>query len=266
MIRVAAVGDLHLGADSRGTMRCHLEHLGSHADVLLLAGDLTKRGEPAEAEVMADELRDCPVPVVAVLGNHDYHAEEEKEVVRILEEAGIVVLDGTSMTLDVDGTRVGIAGVKGFGVGFPGATASDFGEPEMKAFVGHAREHAERLEAALTEVGEHDLRIALLHYAPCTDTLLGEKPEIWAFLGSYLLGEVIDRVGCDVVFHGHAHAGSEHGRTPGGVTVRNVAQPVIGHAYNLYCLGARDGARGCETGPEHPAEVLDARSAAPPHS
>ncbi|MDQ4068805.1 MAG: metallophosphoesterase [Actinomycetota bacterium] len=238
MIRVAAVGDVHFGRDSAGTLRPRLEDIAEHADVYLLAGDLTRLGDPDEAAVLARELRDLPVAVVAVLGNHDYHCEQEKAVTDVLEEGGIRVLEGEAIVIDVGGTPVGIAGVKGFGTGFAGACGSDFGEPMMKAYVRHAQEAAERLGTALEDLVragvEH--RVALMHYAPTEGTLRGERLEIYPFLGSYLLGEVVDRVGADVAIHGHAHAGSEKGVTPGGIPVRNVAQPVINRAYNVYCL------------------------------
>ena len=238
MIRVAAVGDIHFGPDSAGTLRPHLEGIAEQADVYLLAGDLTRLGDPEEAAVLASELRDLPVPVVAVLGNHDYHSDREKEVTDVLEQVGVQVLDGASTVVDVDGTPVGIAGVKGFGTGFAGACASDFGEPMMKAYVRHAQEAADRLGEALDELVragvEH--RVALMHYAPTEGTLQGERLEIYPFLGSYLLGEAVDRVGADLAIHGHAHGGTEKGFTPGGIAVRNVAQPVINRAYNVYCL------------------------------
>jgi Icc-related predicted phosphoesterase len=128
--------------------------------------------------------------------------------------------------------------VKGFGVGFPGASASDFGEPEMKAFVGHARAAADRLREALDSL-ESDYTIALTHYAPVEDTLQGERPEIWPFLGCYFLAEAIDAAGADLAVHGHAHGGAEKGTTPGGVHVRNVAQPVIRAPYRVYCVSGR---------------------------
>jgi Icc-related predicted phosphoesterase len=237
MIRVAAVGDMHFGTESHGTYRPSLEHVAERADVLLLAGDLTRHGDPAEAAVLAEELADLPIPVLAVLGNHDYHMDREDELTREIEKAGIRVLEGEAATLQVNGARVGIAGIKGFGGGFAGACGSDFGEPEMKAFIGHTRKLSERLTTTLEGL-EADLKIALLHYAPVPETLAGERLEIFPFLGSYLLGEAIDRVGADLVLHGHAHRGSEKGMTPGGVHVRNVAQPVIGHAYSVYCFGA----------------------------
>ena len=235
MIRVAAVADVHFGTESHGVLRPKLEHIRERADLLLIGGDLTRCGGPAEAQVLADELRGLPVPVVAVLGNHDYEANREPEVRARLESAGVRVLEGEGVTLEINGLRVGIAGTKGFGGGFRGAHGSDFGEPEMKAFVGHTKQLAEGLGQALAGL-DTDLRIALLHYSPVEETLVGERLEIYPFLGSYLLAEAIDRAGADLILHGHAHRGSEKGQTPGGIPVRNVAQPVIRHAYNVYAL------------------------------
>jgi Icc-related predicted phosphoesterase len=240
MIRVAAAGDLHFGRDSAGTFRPHVDTMPGRADLLLLAGDLTRVGDPEEAAVLAAELREPPLPVVAVLGNHDYQSDQEAAVRGAVEDAGVRVLECEGAVLEVDGTRLGIAGAKGFGGGFAGASGSDFGEPEMKAFVRHTKEVAGRLEAALRAL-EADVRIALLHYSPVEGTLQGERLEIYPFLGSYLLAEAVDRAGADLVFHGHAHRGVEKGVTPGGVHVRNVAQAVIGHAYNVYTLPDPEG-------------------------
>ena len=237
MIRIAAVGDVHVGADSRGMLRPGFETLRERADVLLLAGDLTRCGTPDEASVLVDEVRDVGVPVVAVLGNHDHHSGRVKELVAVLRGGGITVLDGSSTVVEAGGHRLGIAGSKGFGGGFAGACASEFGEPEMKAFVGHTKALADRLHGALSSL-DTDFRVALLHYAPVPDTLAGERPEIFPFLGSYLLAEAVDKAGADLVVHGHAHGGTEKGVTAAGVHVRNVAQPVIRQAYALYCLGA----------------------------
>ena len=242
MIRVAAVADLHFGTDSAGKLRRHLEELPERADLLAVAGDLTTCGSPDEAAVVADELRELGVPVFAVLGNHDHHAGHPDEVRRALEDAGVRVLEGEGAVLDVDGTRVGVAGVKGFGGGFAGACGTEFGEPEMKAFIAHSRERADRLEAALRAL-EADVRIALVHFAPIEATLRGERLEIYPFLGSYLLGEAVDRAGADVVFHGHAHGGIEKGVTAGGIHVRNVALPVIHRAYRVYSLQPGGGLR-----------------------
>ena len=244
MIRIAAVGDVHFGLDSAGTLRPHLEALPDQADLLLLAGDLTRCGDPDEAAVLARELEDVAVPKIAVLSNHDYHVNQEQAVTKILEQAGIRVLEGEGDVVDVHGTRVGIAGTKGFGGGFVGACGSDFGESEMKAFVRHTKELAKNLEDALLGL-EADHRIALLHYSPIPETLVGEPLEIYPFLGSYLLAEAADRGRADVIFHGHAHRGTEKGVTPGGIHVRNVAEPVIRRAFGLYCLGSEADA-ACE--------------------
>lgn len=229
---------MHFAPDTAGTLRPDLEHLAERADVFLLGGDLTRSGLATEAAVLAEELDGLPVPVVAVLGNHDYHQNQEAEVRQALEEVGITVLDGESLVLDIAGQRLGIAGTTGFGGGFAGACATEFGEPVMKAFVRHTREEATRLRTSL-EALESDLRIALLHYSPVAETLEGERPEIHAFLGSYLLAEAADEAIADLVVHGHAHGGRERGLTPGGIPVRNVAQPVIRRAYALYELEAR---------------------------
>jgi len=235
MIRIAAVGDVHLDEEARGRLRPALEHLPAHADVLLLAGDLTRHGTPEEAHAVADEFAELAVPVVAVLGNHDYQSDQQDEVARILTDHGITVLEGEGVVLDLAGERLGVAGVKGFGGGFAGKCGSDFGEPEMKAFVRHTRAIAVRLGAALAAL-ESDRKVALTHYAPVNETLRGEPPEIYPFLGSYLMAEAIDHAGADLAIHGHAHHGTEQGMTPGGVRVRNVAQPVIRKAYAVYCM------------------------------
>ena len=235
MIRIAAVGDVHFGADSAGTFRPDLEHLAERADLFLLAGDLTTCGDPAEAEVLTQELAGLGVPILAVLGNHDFEVDQAEAVRAVCEAGGIRVLEGESAVVEVNGVRVGVAGVKGFGGGFAGACGSDFGEPQMKAFVRHTKERARRLEQALAGL-DADLRIALLHYAPVEGTLLDERLDIYPLLGSYLLAQAIDRVGADLALHGHAHAGSEEGATAGGVPVRNVAQPVIRRAYRIFQL------------------------------
>ncbi|MFC4003150.1 metallophosphoesterase [Prauserella oleivorans] len=235
MIRIAAVGDVHLGPDARGRLRPALERLPRHADVLLLAGDLTRHGTPEEARVVAREFADVGVPVLAVLGNHDHHSDAVPEVTEVLTDGGIHVLEGDGTVLPVGGLRLGVAGVKGFGGGFEGRCASAFGEPEMKAFVGHTTEIAGKLQSALESL-TCDIRVALMHYSPVPDTLHGEPLEIYPFLGAYQLGEAVDATRTHLAVHGHAHAGCERGVTPGGVRVRNVAQPVIRSAFTVYCL------------------------------
>jgi Icc-related predicted phosphoesterase len=233
MIRVAAVGDVHAGRDVRGFEGLNCEELERSADVLLIAGDLTQHGYREEAAVLARELRRVRVPVVAVLGNHDYHQGEEALIRAELEEVGVRVLEGDGLVIDVPGGRLGIAGVKGFGGGFLGACASEFGEQEMKVFVRHCRHRSESLKAALSAL-DCDAKLALTHYSPTADTLAGERAEIFPFLGSYMLGEAIDTTGCMAAFHGHAHAGTEHGSTSAGVPVFNVARPVIRLTYKIY--------------------------------
>ncbi|MFI8966447.1 metallophosphoesterase [Streptomyces sp. NPDC053493] len=239
-VRVAAVGDIHLSPDCQGLLRPAFAALPDRADLLLLAGDLTRHGTVEEAEVVAGEVRECGVPVVAVLGNHDYHSGQEEAITRVLRDAGVHVLEGDATVLPVGGRKVGVAGAKGFCGGFVGRSAGEFGEPEMKAFVRTTRLSAERLSAALGELAADGcaVRIALTHFSPVPDTLAGEPLEIYPFLGSYLLAEAIDEVGADLAVHGHAHLGTEHGMTAGGVRVRNVAQPVIGRAFALYQLSA----------------------------
>jgi Icc-related predicted phosphoesterase len=233
VIRVAAAGDLHYGLDSAGLFRPALQELRGKADVFLMAGDLTKLGSVAEAEVLAEELRDSPVPVVTVLGNHDYHSNQQAAVRGVLEQAGVRVVEGETAVFEVEGRTVGVAGVKGFCGGFAGACATDFGEPEMKGFITETRRAADRLREALSQLST-DIRVALMHYSPVKETLHGEPPEIYAFLGSYLLAEAVDCEGADIVLHGHAHRGAEHGVTPGGIPVRNVAQPVINRPYRVF--------------------------------
>ncbi len=235
MIRIAAAGDLHVGADSVGTVRPAFEQIAEDADVVLLAGDLTKAGLEEEADVLANELEGIGTPVIAVLGNHDLHSDQADRVRARLEDAGVVVLERESHVIHLPEASLGVVGIRGFGGGFAGASATEFGEPEMKRFVRVTLDAASALRACLERLAT-DVRVALLHYSPVRDTLHGEPPEIYPFLGSYLLAEAVDTAGCDLVLHGHAHRGTEWGITPGGVPVRNVAQPVIRRAFAVYTL------------------------------
>jgi Icc-related predicted phosphoesterase len=242
MIRIAATADMHVGPESTGTLASALATVKDEADLLLLAGDLTRVGDPAEAAILVGELADVGVPIVAVLGNHDYHQNQAAAVAALLREAGIHVLDRNSIVLDVAGQRVAIAGTKGFGGGFGAALSDNFGEPEQRAWIGHAETEAEALADLLaTLVG--DVRIVLLHYAPTPETLSGERLELYPFLGNSLLGEAIDRAGADLVVHGHAHRGCPAGATPGGVPVRNVAQQVIRRPYAVFTIEREDEVR-----------------------
>ena len=230
-IRIAAVGDIHVG--TAGTDLGELwADLDAHADLLLLAGDLTKCGTTDEARVVAEAVAGVRVPVVAVLGNHDVHSGNGPAVAGVLAQVGVTVLEGDDCTIDVGGARIGVAGVKGFGGGFPGSSCADFGEPEMKAFVHAARSSAAALSDALDRL-DVDVLVALMHYAPCRGTLVGEPEAIHAFLGCYQLGEAVDGAGADLAIHGHAHAGSRRGATDGGVPTFNVARPVLGAPYTV---------------------------------
>lgn len=238
MIRIAAIADVHVGLDDVGLLAPTLEGLREDADVLLVGGDLTRHGDPAEARVLARELAAAPVPVLAVLGNHDHHLDAGARVADELSAVGVRVLEGEVAELDLPGGRLAVIGAKGFGGGFEGACGSEFGEQEMKAFIRHTRQVAERIEQVAEDVVA-DHVVVLLHYAPCRDTCVGERPEIYPFLGSYLLGEAVDRIGADLALHGHAHHGTECGVTAGGVPVRNVARPLVGVAYRRFELASR---------------------------
>ena len=163
----------------------------------------------------------------------DYHSDKEEEICAVLSEVGVRILEGESAVVSVNGERLGVAGIKGFGGGFPGGMVTAFGEPETKAFARHGMEAAERLGCALDELTRSGVsqRVALLHYAPIEATLVGEHEQVWPFLGNYLLAEAVDRLGADLVLHGHAHRGSAEGATARGVPVRNVAYPVINQPY-----------------------------------
>ena len=235
MIRIAAVGDVHVAVDSDERFEPWIESVCTEADVLLLAGDLTRSGHPDEGARLARELARIRIPVVAVLGNHDYQLESEETIVRHLQEANVRVLEGDGVVLPINGQRLGIVGTKGFGGGFLGASGSDFGEIEMKTFIRLTKRLSESMRAQLASI-DADVRVALMHYAPIPETLEGERREIYPFLGSYLLAEAVDASGADLVLHGHAHAGREIGTTPGGIPVRNVARTVIRRPYKIYQL------------------------------
>jgi Icc-related predicted phosphoesterase len=233
VIRIAAVGDVHYCRESKYKMREYLRALDGNADLLFIAGDLTQHGEIEEAQALIEDLKEVPVPIAIVLGNHDYHRDKEKQIIQRIRDAGFTALDGETARFKIREHEVGVVGMKGFGGGFFGACVTEFGEHETKTFARHAKEQAIILKRELSNL-KTDFKFVLLHFSPIEGTLLGENREIYPFLGSYLLAEAIDEEGADAVFHGHAHLGTERGRTPRGIPVRNVAQPVIRHAYNIY--------------------------------
>lgn len=236
MIRIAAVGDVHVGLDDAGTLAPTLAGVNGDADVLLIAGDLTRHGDVEEARVLARELQRVDLPIFAVLGNHDHHLDHEGAIRSVLEEVGVQVLDRERATLEVGGSTLAVIGAKGFGGGFEGACGSEFGEREMKDYIRHTRGVAEAMRELVT-TAHADHVVALLHYSPTAETCVGERREIFPFLGSYLLGEAIDAGRVDLALHGHAHHGTERGCTSGGTPVRNVARPLIGTAYRRFDLG-----------------------------
>ncbi|MCC6982611.1 MAG: metallophosphoesterase [Bauldia sp.] len=231
-LRVAAIGDLHVGADRTGDYRALFTDISREADVLVLTGDLTNLGKPREAELLAEDLRAASVPVVGVLGNHDYESDEVEAVSAILKGAGMHLLNGTSVEIG----GVGFVGVKGFTGGFGRRMLGSFGEPAVKAFVAESVSEALLLENAMRNV-KAGRAVVVLHYAPTVGTVLGEPEEIYPFLGSSRLAEIIDRFKVDLVVHGHAHRGSYSATTPGGIPVFNVAQGLekpTGQPYALF--------------------------------
>ncbi len=223
VIRIAAVSDIHYTKSAQGLLQPLFSQITESADVLVLAGDLTDYGLAEEARILAKDLTSAlKIPVVAVLGNHDYEAGEEKEIVKILSDAGVRVLDGD--TYEVHG--VGFAGVRGFCGGFGRGALGAWGESVIKAFVHEAITEALKLEAALQRL-KSDHRIAIIHYAPIRETVEGEPLEIYPFLGSSRLEEPLSRFDVTAVFHGHAHKGSLEGKTTSGVPVYNVSLPLL---------------------------------------
>ena len=257
-VRIAAAGDIHCSGSNRGRIEAAFAGLADTADLLLLAGDLTSHGDPAEADVLADVCRALGVPVFAVLGNHDWHADRAGEIADVLGNAGITVLDRGHATCTVRGTEVGIVGTKGFVGGFPGSHIPDFGEPLLRRVYAETSAEVDSLDRGLEAVAHCPIRIVLLHYAPTLQTLEGEPEGIWALLGSSRLAAPVAQHAVDLVLHGHAHAGTFAGRI-GAVPVYNVAVPVMGRDFWVFEL---DGAAPSDRGRR--AIHVDAEPAQPP--
>jgi Icc-related predicted phosphoesterase len=232
-LRVAAIGDLHVREHEKAPYRELFAEISGVADVLVLCGDLTNFGKTSEAEILAEDIRTCSIPVIGVLGNHDYECGQPEKVCEILHEAGMTVLD--EQAIEIDG--VGFAGVKGFLGGFGRGELAPFGEPIVKAFVDEALNEARKLENGLRSL-RTERSVAVLHYSPTEQTLEGEPPAIYQYLGSARLADAIDRFDhVKAVVHGHAHHGRYEGATPRGTPVYNVAQfvlqPLFGRPYAL---------------------------------
>jgi Icc-related predicted phosphoesterase len=217
-MRIAAIADFHFSPQIHDRVRDSLNQVRNEADVLVLAGDLTNFGRPEEMESLLNVLVRLRIPTIAVLGNHDYESGHAAALMKMMTDEGVKVLDGTAYERD----GVGFAGTKGFPGGFGRGALTAFGEPEVKAFVQGAIDEALKLERALSQLRTAK-RVVVLHYAPIADTVKGEPPEIYPYLGSSRLAEVVDRHGADLVVHGHAHAGSPEGKTTAGCPVYNVA-------------------------------------------
>ena len=232
-LRVAAIGDLHVQEDSVAPYRELFTEISNHADVLVLCGDLTNFGKVTEAEILAEDIKSCTIPVLGVLGNHDYECGCPEKVCEILHGAGMTMLG--EQAIEIQG--VGFAGVKGFLGGFGRGELAPFGEPIVKAFVDEAMNEARKLENGLRSL-RTERSVAVLHYSPTDETLEGEPPAIYQYLGSARLADAIDRFDhVKAVVHGHAHHGRYEGKTPRGTPVYNVAQfvlkPLFGRPYAL---------------------------------
>jgi Icc-related predicted phosphoesterase len=221
-MRIAATADLHFSPQSYDRFREPLSHVRDEADVLVIAGDLTNYGKVEEMHSLLNGLVRLRLPIVAVLGNHDYESGQEQELIKMMISEGIKVLDGSSYERD----GVGFAGTKGFLGGFGRGVLTAFGEKEVKAFVQASLDEAMKLERALTMLRTPKI-VIVTHYAPISETVHGEPLEIWPYLGSSRLAEVIDRHQAVLAVHGHAHHGQLDGKTVGGVPVHNVAVSLL---------------------------------------
>ncbi|MGQ4273069.1 metallophosphoesterase family protein [Terrihabitans sp. B22-R8] len=230
-VRVAAIGDIHVHETSQNPYRDLFTEVSDNADILVLAGDLTDFGKTKEAEILAEDLRHCKIPIVAVLGNHDHECGQPEEVVRILRQANVCFL-GENAHIH---KGVGFAGVKGFGGGFGRYMLGAFGEAATKAFVQETQEECMRLEIALRSL-RTERKLVVLHYAPIEATVIGEPEPIFPYLGSSRLAEVIDRFDVTAVVHGHAHRGAHKGETPKGIPVFNVAAGITKESGKPYAV------------------------------
>jgi Icc-related predicted phosphoesterase len=225
-IRIAAMADIHTKSSDKGILRSTFKEINEKADILLICGDLTDTGDEEEARILGEGLDVLQLPVIGVLGNHDYEKGRQKMIKQILAEHDMTILDGESIVIH----DVAFAGVKGFGGGFEQYMLSLFGEEMMKQFVHEAVDEALQLDRALTRLEQDNPqmpKVVLLHYSPIKETIIGEPEQLYPFLGSSHLADTISRRQVTVAFHGHAHAGSPKGQTSTKIPVYNVALPVL---------------------------------------
>lgn len=240
MIRIAAVGDLHIHKTSRDIIKPSFRSLNSKADILVLTGDLTSKGRISEAKILIEELSEVKIPIVAVLGNHDYHNKKNVQISELLLQNEIHILDGGCVTFKINNKTIGFTGTKGFCGGYGNRSIPDFGEQSLRLLVDEIDYEASKIERGLLNL-EADYKIVVLHYSPTIETLKGEDPQIYFFLGGSKLAEPIDKLKPDLVFHGHTHYGIQHGFTEEGVPVRNVSMPMIKRPYSIVSLPFRQG-------------------------
>lgn len=238
-IRIAAAADIHCSDETRGDVEAAFEKVDAEADVILLAGDLTTYGLPEQAQVLADIARSVEVPIVAVLGNHDYHSDRASEIVELLTAAGVTLLERSSTVLSPGDVSVGVVGVKGFIGGFDGG-GINFGEPMIREIYAETTADVEALDRGFSEVSGAAIRIALLHYAPITETLEGEPRGLWSVLGNERLAVPLAAHKPDLVLHGHAHKGRFQGSID-SIPVFNVAVHVMGHDFWTFELEPAEG-------------------------
>ena len=225
-VRIAAVGDIHVRESDKGKWSEYFREVSQQADILVICGDLTDTGDEGEAQLLSEELRACNIPVVGVLGNHDFEKGRHKLIRQMVQNENVHILDGEAIVIQ----GVGFAGVKGFGGGFDNHMLSMFGDGAMKAFVQEAVDEALRLDRALARLDQENenlKKIAIMHYSPIKETVVGEPEAIFPFLGSSRLAEPLSRRQVVAAFHGHAHIGTLEGQTNGGVKVYNVAKPIL---------------------------------------
>ncbi len=231
IIRIAAMADLHFGPEYLATYSSMFKAINNDADIVVLCGDLTQRGLIEEARGLSKAIGNANIPVVSVLGNHDYEANNQEEIMDLLEETGVKVLERGSYILD--DRSVGFCGTKGFCGGFTGARIAPFGERILKMFINETYKEANKVNRSLKSM-RADFKVVVYHYAPIRETCIGERCEIIPFLGSSILSDPVNTFKADLVLHGHAHNGREKGATLSGIPVRNVALPVHDRHYSVY--------------------------------